>query len=165
MQAHVRIARVFAFMLTALLLSSITPAFAQAAKPFLGVWELDRFKSVYEPITTAPEKRILTLEGSGDGVKSTTRTWRNSVAADVTYTAGFDGKDYPTAAAGATVAFKVVNPTTVERTAKLNKELRETQTWSVSPDGKTLTIKAQGTDAAGEPFSSTQIYTRTSPAS
>jgi hypothetical protein len=165
MQAHTRTARLFALALYALLFSGITPAVAQSAKPFLGVWELDRFKSVYEPISTAPERRILTLEASGDGVKSTTRTWRNAVAADVTYTAGFDGKDYATAAAGATVAFKLINPTTVERTAKLNGELRETQTWSVSSDGKTLTIKAQGTDAAGEAFSSTQIYTRTSPTS
>jgi hypothetical protein len=141
------------------------PASAQGGGTFAGVWELDRFKSVYEPISTAPERRILTLEATPDGIKSTTRTWRNSVAADVTYTAGFDGKDYPTAAAGATVSFKRVNATTVERTAKLNGAVAETQTWSVSPDRKTLTIKAQGTDAAGTPFSSTQIYTRTSPTS
>ena len=128
--------------------------------PFVGVWELDRFNSVYEPITMAPERRILTLEAAGDGLKSTTRTWRNSVAADVTYTAGFDGKDYPTAAAGATVAFKRINATTLERTAKLSGAVAETQTWSVSPDGKTLTIKAQGTDTAGNAFSSTQLYTR-----
>jgi hypothetical protein len=35
----------------------------------------------------------------------------------------------------------------------------------VSPDGKTLTIKAQGTDAQGNAFSSTQIYTKSSPTS
>ena len=85
----------------------------------MGVWELDRFKSVYDPITTAAERQILTIAGAGRQFKATTKTWRNSVANDITYTAAFDGKDYPTGAAGATVAFKHVNPTTVERTAKL----------------------------------------------
>jgi hypothetical protein len=157
--------RVAALVAGVLILASGAAGIAQAANPFVGVWELDRFKSVYEPITMAPERRILTLEASGDGIKSTTRTWRNAVAADVTYTAGFDGKDYPTAAPGATVAFKRVNPTTLERTAKLSGNLAETQTWSVSADGRTLTINAAGTDTAGNAFSSTQIYTRTAPTS
>ena len=144
------------------LLLSGAPTFAQGANPFAGVWELDRFKSVYDPITTAPERRILTLEGAGDQIKSSTRTWRNAVANDVTYTAGFDGKEYPTGAAGTTVSFKRVNPTTVERTAKLMGTVAETATWSVSADGKMLTIKTKGTDTAGTAYSSTQIYTKTS---
>jgi hypothetical protein len=165
MQAQAGRRRALALALGLMLAAGGGALRAQAGNPFVGVWELDRFNSVYEPISMAPERRILTLEAAGDGVKSTTRTWRNAVAADVTYTAGFDGKDYPTAAAGATVAFKRVNPTTVERTAKLNGSVAETQTWSVSADGKTLTIKAEGTDTAGSAFSSTQIYRRTSPTS
>src|SRR5688572_1094010 len=165
MQGQGHRTRVVTLVVGVLMLASGRAGGAQAVNPFVGVWELDRFKSVYEPITMAPERRILTLEASGDGIKSTTRTWRNSVAADVTYTAGFDGKDYPTAAAGATVAFKRVNPTTLERTAKLSGRVAETQTWSVSADGRTLTIKAEGTDTAGDRFTSTQIYTRTSPTS
>jgi len=135
---------------------------AQARSPFAGVWELDRYKSVYDPIATAPERRILTLEVAGDQLTSTTRTWRNSVAGDVTYTAAFDGKEYPTAAAGTTVAFKRVNATTVERTARLMGNVAEVATWSVSADGKMLTITTKGTDTEGTPYSSTQIYTRTS---
>jgi hypothetical protein len=142
--------------------SMVGPLFAQGANPFVGVWELDRFKSVYDPIATAPERRILTLEAAGDQIKSTTRTWRNAVANDVTYTAGFDGKEYPTAAAGTTVAFKRVNPRTVERTATLQGKVAETATWVVSADGKTLTITTKGTDTTGTPYSSTQIYTKTS---
>jgi hypothetical protein len=165
MQVRLRAVRLATLAGAALLLCSASPAFGQAAKAFAGTWELDRFKSTYDPISTAPERRILTLEATADGIKSTTRTWRNAVANDVTYTAGFDGKDYPTAAAGATVAFKVLNPTTVERTAKLKGTVAETQTWSVSADGKALTINAQGTDAGGNAFSSTQIYMRSSPTS
>jgi hypothetical protein len=148
-------------LVVGLVLSGGAPLLAQA-NPFIGVWELDRFKSVYDPIATAPEKRILTLEGMGDQIKSTTRTWRNAVANDVSYSAGFDGKEYPTGAAGTTVAFKRVNPRTVERTARLMGNVAETATWSVSADGKTLTITTKGTDTAGNPYSSTQIYTKTS---
>jgi hypothetical protein len=163
---HARISRLFILAIAAFLVTGIRTASAQAtANPFIGVWELDRFKSVYEPVSTAPERRILTLEASGDGIKSTTRTWRNAVAADVTYTAGFDGKDYPTAAAGTTVSFKRVNAATVERTAKLNGSVAETATWSVSPDGKTLTIKTSGTDTTGTMYSSTQVYARQAPTS
>jgi hypothetical protein len=149
-------------LVAGLLLSGVVPVIAQGANPFIGVWELDRFKSVYDPITTAPERRILTLEGMGDQIKSTTRTWRNAVANDVTYSAGFDGKDYPTAAAGTTVSFKRVNARTVERTAKLMGNVAETATWTVSADGRTLTIVTKGTDTAGTPYSSTQLYTKTS---
>jgi hypothetical protein len=162
MRAHIRGIQTIALIVGVVLLAGARPTFAQAAKPFVGVWELDRFKSSYDPISTAPEKRIVTFEAAGEGIKSTARTWRNAVAADVTYTAGFDGKDYPTAAPGATVSFKRINANTVERTAKLNGTVAETQTWTVSADGKTMTIKASGTDAGGTPFSSTQIYTRTS---
>jgi hypothetical protein len=147
-------------VLVAGLVLTAVPSFAQGANPFVGVWELDRFKSVYDPIATAPEKRIMTLEGKGDQITSTTRTWRNAVANDVTYTAAFDEKDYPTAAAGTTVAFRRVNANTVERTAKLQGKVAETATWAVSDGGKTLTITTKGTDTAGTPYSSTQIYTK-----
>lgn len=153
--------RLMAYVL-AMLLTAVAPSLAQGSNPFAGVWELERFKSVYDPITTAPERRILTLEGAGDQIKSTTRTWRNAVANDVTYTAAFDGKEYPTAAAGATVQFKRVNPRTVERTARLMGNVAETATWALSADGRTLTITTKGTDTAGTQYTSTQIYTKTS---
>jgi hypothetical protein len=158
MLAAVRGARLL--VLVAGLLLFAAPSFAQGANPFVGVWELDRFKSVYDPIATAPEKRILTIEGMGDQIKSTTRTWRNAVANDVTYTAGFDQKDYPTGAAGTTVSFRRVNANTVERTAKLQGNVAETATWVVSDGGKTLTITTKGTDTTGTAYSSTQIYTK-----
>jgi hypothetical protein len=158
-----RVARI-ALALGIILLSAgrLASAQAQAANPFIGVWELDRFKSVYDPITTQPERRILTLEATATPgeFKSTTRTWRNSVAADVSYTAKFDGAEYPTGAPQTTVSFKRVNANTVERTAKLMGQVRETATWTVSPDGKMLTITTKGTDTENNPYSSTQIYAK-----
>lgn len=150
--------------------SSVAPPLARAqGSPFAGVWELDRFKSVYEPISTAPQKQIVTIAPTANAGEFSfrTRTWRGEVASDTTYSARFDGKDYATSAPGATVAFKQVNATTIERTAKLRGDVAETATWSVSADGKTLTIKREGVDTGGEPFSSTALYMKSaaSPAS
>ena len=80
------------------------------------------------------------------------------MANETRYTAAPDGRDYATSAAQATVAFKLVNPTTLERTAKLMNQVSETATWSLSADGKMMTIKREGTDAQGTPISSTAYY-------
>ena len=144
--------------------STTQPAAAQAqASPFAGVWELDRFKSEYDPISTAPQKQIFTIAPTATAGEFSfrTRTWRNDVASDTTYNAKFDGADYATSAAQTLVSFKRVNANTVERTAKLFGEVAETATWTVSADGKQLTIKRKGTDTTGMPFSSTALYNKT----
>lgn len=132
------------------------------ANPFMGQWELDRFKSVYEPINTAPQKQLMTLVAAATAGQftATTKTWRGEVASETSYTAGTDGKDYPTSAAQATVAFKPVNARTWERTAKLFNEVSETATWTVSADGKLLTIVREGTDAQGNAYKSTAYYNK-----
>ena len=167
MSRYPRRAVVIALAFGVILLAAGRQASAQAqgANPFVGVWELDRFKSAYDPITTQPERRILTLEATANAgeFKSTTRTWRNSVAADVSYTAKFDGAEYPTGAPQTTVSFKRVNASTVEQTARLLGQVRETATWTLSPDGKMLTITTKGTDTNDNPYSSTQIYARSNP--
>src|SRR5688572_6558186 len=83
--------------------------------PFVGVWELDRFKSVYEPIDIQPTKQVLTIAAAPTAGQftATTRTWRlvnngGEVANETSYTAAFDGKEYPTSAARATVTFKQI---------------------------------------------------------
>jgi hypothetical protein len=148
-----------------LALLSTGQATAQAqASPFAGTWELDRFKSEYTPIDTAPQKQIMTIAPTANAGEFTfrTQTWRGEVANATTYTAKFDGADYPTSAAQTLISFKRVNANTVERTAKLFGEVAETATWSVSADGKQLTIKRKGTDTAGTAFSSTALYNKTS---
>jgi hypothetical protein len=148
----------------------VAPSFAQAANPFAGIWELDRAQSVYEPIEAAPERRTMTLEGTADHIKSTTRTLRTApnnggfVTNEVTYSAAFDGKEYPTPATGATVQFRRIDARTLERVARLMEHVAETATWTLSGDGRTLTITSKGTDATGSPYRSTQVYTKTSSA-
>jgi hypothetical protein len=161
MQVHARRIGLLALVFGIAFLSAGRQVTAQA-NPFLGQWELDRFKSVYEPITTAPEKQIVTIANatSAGQITVTTRTWRNAVANETSYTVGLDGKDYPTSAANTAVAFKRVNANTLERTAKLLTDVAETATWSVSADGKMLTIKREGVDTTGTAYSSTSLYTK-----
>lgn len=164
MQVQARRIGLVALVLGVALLSAGSEALAQAraGNPFMGVWELDRFKSVYEPIATQPQKQILTIATAPTAgqFSATTKTWRNEVANETTYTAAADGKDYPTTAARATVAFKQVNGTTWERTAKLFDEIAETATWVVSADGKTLTITRKGVDGTGAEYSSTAFFNK-----
>ena len=142
----------------ALLMLIAAPRGAQAQASFAGTWELDRFKSVYEPATTQPQRRVLTLETKGEDIVSKAQTWRGDAVNEVTITAKLDGKEYPVPNQPATVAFKRSNPTTIVRTAHLNGKLSETQTWTVSPDGKVLTITSEGTDAQGTAIKSKQHY-------
>jgi hypothetical protein len=142
----------------ALLVLIALPRGAQAQASFAGTWELDRFKSAYEPATTQPQRRVLTLEVKGEDIVSKAQTWRGDAVNEVTITAKLDGKEYPVPNQPATVAFKRGNPTTIVRTAHLNGKLSETQTWTVSADGKVLTITSEGTDAQGTPIKSKQHY-------
>ena len=161
MLVHVRRIGLIALVFGVALLSGGVRVAAQA-NGFMGQWELDRFKSVYEPINTAPQKQLLTI-ARGDAAgsfRATTKTWRGEVASETTYTAAADGKDYPTTAAQATVAFKAVNATTWERTAKLMNAVAELATWTVSADGKLLTIVRDGTDAAGNNYKSTAYFNK-----
>jgi hypothetical protein len=136
------------------------PIGAQAQASFAGTWELDRFKSVYEPAATQPQRRVLTLEVKGDDIVSKASTWRGDAVNDVTITAKLDGREYPVPNQPATVTFKRSNATTLVRQAMIGGKLSETQTWTLSPDGKVLTITAEGTDAAGTPIKSKQHYDR-----
>lgn len=142
----------------ALLMLTLAAREAQAQASFAGTWELDRFKSAYEPATTQPQRRVLTLDVKGEDIVSKAQTWRGDAVNEVTITAKLDGKEYPVPNQPATVAFKRSNPTTIVRTAHLNGKLSETQTWAVSADGKVLTITSEGTDAQGTPIKSKQHY-------
>ena len=142
----------------ALLMLTLAAREARAQASFAGTWELDRFKSAYEPATTQPQRRVLTLDVKGEDIVSKAQTWRGDAVNEVTITAKLDGKEYPVPNQPATVAFKRSNPTTIVRTAHLNGKLSETQTWAVSADGKVLTITSEGTDAQGTPIKSKQHY-------
>jgi hypothetical protein len=57
------------------------------------------------------------------------------------------------------VSVKRIDARNTERSGRVNKEVVETSTRSVSPDGQTLTIVTTGNNAGAE-YSSTQVFTR-----
>ena len=82
------------------------------------------------------------------------------VSGGMTYTANFDGKDYPVIGSNNadTVALKRVDAHTVEQTSKKGGKVTVTSNWVISGDGKTLTMTSKGTRANGESFSAATVW-------
>lgn len=151
------------------------PAARPAASPrqastdaFDGRWALIPTQSQYLPANTMPYRREMTIAITGDAITQATATWRRSAGNDspltrVTYTAKFDGKEYPIDASTAKVALTRVDARTVQRTGTGDKGAKETATWTVSADRQQLTVVTTGVDSAGNQYSSTQVYTRQEP--
>jgi glyoxylase-like metal-dependent hydrolase (beta-lactamase superfamily II) len=145
--------------------ASRTAARRGPADAFDGTWILDTSKSSYTPSSNMPYRRETTIAVDGDAVTQTTSTWRRIQGNDspltrVTYSAKFDGKDYPVDASSSRVALRRVNASTVERTASGDRSSKETATWTLSADRQELTMVTTGVDATGAAYSSKQVYSR-----
>ena len=125
----------------------------------LGAWTLNRAKSTFSG--AVPYGRVMKFEMAGDAIKETTYTFstdKPSVVVD--YTARFDGNDYPISnSILSTVSLKRVDDQTVERTGKVQGQIVETETRTVSDEGKVLTVTTKGTREGAE-YSSVQVYER-----
>ena len=148
------------FLITgAVILALISSGLAMAQDdPFVGTWKLNVAKSHYDP---------------GPPPKSQTRTWESSGKVTVEgidamgkpknseFTFKTDGKDYP--ASGATngadsVAGKIIDGNTVQATFKMSGKPIEAATYTVSKNGKVLTIASKGTNESGQSFKNFQVY-------
>ena len=73
-----------------------------------------------------------------------------------------DGKPYPISGMNqtvvATISLKVVDPYTVEFTQYVNGKPTGTGKRTVNKDGKTMVIETKGTNASGQPTSSTVLW-------
>jgi hypothetical protein len=156
---------------TALALLISTASFAYAQLPsFDGRWVLDQDRSTFEPLSNRPSRRVITIAIKGDSLTQTTETERIEITpvepfqeittAKVTYTARFDGREYPVPNSNAKVRVKRINATSFERSAVTTTAANETATWSLAPDGKTLTITTMGLDEYRMNYSSVQVYRR-----
>jgi hypothetical protein len=82
------------------------------------------------------------------------------------YTAHFDGKEYPYMYTGTpgnltSIALQRVDRYTWKATNKSsNSKAGNVGTNTVSNDGKTLTYTSKGTNAQGQPVSSVQVFDR-----
>jgi glyoxylase-like metal-dependent hydrolase (beta-lactamase superfamily II) len=132
--------------------------------PLEGKWVLNIFASNYEPSSLLPYRREMVISMNGDACTQEISSWRRpqgngSPLSSYKYTARFDGKLYPIPNQGkANVALKRVDATTIERTLDGADVGKETSTWTLSADRKTLTVVAKGSDATGVAYTTTQVY-------
>jgi hypothetical protein len=138
-----------------------SPALAQDAH--VGVWKLNFEKSKITPPPTGPQPQSITrtYEKFGDGLKATLET----VGADgkrttATYSAHFDGKDYPYAGSAAidAIALKRIDDHSFEAANKKAGKTVVAGTNVVSKDGKTLTWTYKGTNAQGQTTNGVQVF-------
>jgi len=139
-------------------------AFAQTKDPLIGSWRLNRAKSTFS--TAPPASRTMKFEPAVDGIRHVTETYVNNGSGTdegvhvAQYTAKFDGQDNVIQGSALdTVALKRVSARVVERTGKVAGKVVETQTWSVSADGKVLTITTKGSND-GQDYSRVEVLDR-----
>jgi hypothetical protein len=141
-------------------------AFALAAQvaaqsdPFMGTWVLNVDKSDFQTTGAGVRSRTIEITPKGDKISHVQETFRvgNDAVQKLTYEAKYDGKDYGPVVGGAfgMVAFTRMGNTLV-RTAKNRGMEVETATYTVSPDGKTMTVVTKGNNY-GIQYGSTQVF-------
>ncbi len=105
-----------------------------------GSWQFEKVDSASDNMTAA------TFKATADGLSMTVGTGDS-------YTAKFDGKDYPYKGDPGTtsVSLKKIDDHTIEETDKLDGKIISVRRMTVSSDGKTLTLdvedKQEGTTA------------------
>ena len=139
---------------------------AQSVDPLYGTWTLNHEKSKYTP-GPPPPSQTRTFEPSDDGVQVTVQgTARDGSPMKYTFTAKFDGKDYPitgtAVSAGAeAIALRRIDERTIEWTYKRSGQSisrGETTRCTISPDGKTLSCSSSGILPSGQRFHSESVF-------
>jgi hypothetical protein len=149
--------QVFAFIVGAVMAFG---ALAQAqSDPFSGTWELNVAKSQFVSPGAGVRSRTLTITPKGDMFSHVQETYRqgNDAVTKIVFDAKYDGSDAPvTGAAFGTVSFTRMGRTMIRKAKRLGMEV-ETATYTLSADGKILTIVTKG-DNYGVMYSSTQVF-------
>ena len=128
--------------------------------PFVGAWTLNVEKSTFNAGGgAAVRSRTLTIAAKGDAFSHTQATYRqgNDAVANVTFDAKYDGSDAAvTGAAFDTITFTRMGRTLTRKAKNRGMEV-ETATYTLSADGKTLTVVTAGNNY-GVMYGSTQIF-------
>jgi len=97
-----------------------------------GSWRINK-------VQTSEDNLLITYKSSGDELSMSQPTGES-------YTAKFDGKDYPVKGAYgySSVSLRRVDPRTFGETDKRDGKVIEVDSMTVSPDGKKMTIVATG---------------------
>jgi hypothetical protein len=124
-----------------------TTVLAAQGLPHEGKWKMNPAKSDFGQTTITYAQRP-----SGE---------MQATVAGQTYTFRIDGKDYP-AIFGSEAAWTSLGPTSWQTVWKLKGKALYTDTLTLSPDGKTLTVSSKGTKPDGEPLDDTLVSERVS---
>jgi hypothetical protein len=146
------------FAILFLSLAAAGMALAQS-NPFVGTWKLNVAKSKYDP-GPAPKSQTRTWDASGKvSVKGVGATGKPM---SYGYPIKTDGKNYPTTGSipnGAqTISSDKIAPNTVEVHFMRGGKPAEKTSFTVSKDGKTLTITAKGTNPDGSQFNNVTVW-------
>jgi hypothetical protein len=144
----------------ALVLGLVAATSSAQPDPRIGTWKVNLAKSKYDP-GPAPKSDMRTFEADGDGVKATVKQVpATGEATTVTYSAKYDGKDYPVAGSQAfdTIVVMRINASTIDTTLKKNGKVVQTNQTVVSKDGKVMTQTAKGTNASGQPIKNVLVF-------
>jgi hypothetical protein len=133
-----------------------------AADNSLGTWKRDVAKTKTTPPVPNPITSMTTVrEASDGGVKvNSTGQRKDGTAINSSYTAKYDGKEYPvTDAPWDTISIKQVDANTfTTETKKTGGKYHTTGRTVISKDGKTMTVTGKGTDAEGKPMTNKIVY-------
>ncbi len=141
--------------------ATITAVGAFGADNSLGNWKLNLEKSAYNPGPPTVKSLTATRQASEDGVKTTsTGELANGNSINSSYTAKYDGKEYPVIGAPwDTVAIKQVDANTfTSEVKKVGGTYSSSSRTVISTDGNTMTVASKGTNAEGKAFDNTLVY-------
>mgnify|MGYP001203861398 CR=1 FL=1 len=130
--------------------------------PLIGTWKINLAKTKYTA-GAPPKNQVITYQMAGDALKLTAEIDNAQGHQTNTYSAKYDGKDYPfnstarDAVAGQTVRLKRIDANTTQRTTYFKGKQIGTVTEVVSKDGKTLTRTQKGVNAQGQPVDNVQF--------
>ena len=133
---------------------------AAQADPFMGTWVLNAEKSEFNTTGAGARARTITIAAKADKISHMQDTFRvgQDAVQRLTYEAKYDGKDYGPVIGGAfdMVSFTRTGTTLVRKAKNMGKEV-ETATYTLSPDGKTMTVVTTGNNYGVE-YGSTQVF-------
>jgi hypothetical protein len=141
--------------------ATITAIGAFGADNSLGNWKLNLEKSTYNPGPPTVKSLTSARQASEQGVNAvSTGELANGDTINSSYTAKYDGKDYPvTGAPWDTVAIKQLDANTFTSSSKkTGGTYSATSRTEISKDGNTMTVASKGTNAEGKTFDNTMVY-------
>ena len=132
--------------------------FAQSA-PATGLWQLNLAKSKYSP-GPSPKSGTIYVRGEGQNRKATAVGIDAAGNPTVILLPEYipDGKPHPVTGAPAYDASVWTRVNAYTFNVSRTKEVVQTVTNVVTPDGKTLTLTTTGTDASGRQINNIAVY-------